>query len=239
MHVYAPNHDEALDLVSRAKRYNEWTLGRARKYLGASVMDFGAGIGTFTAMLAPSLLQVVAVEPEPSFAGALRRRFADAPNVAVLQADAAMLPTAVPHSSFDAVICFNVLEHISDDRGALEGLRTCLQPGGYLLLLVPAHPWLYGSIDRLHGHERRYRKNGLTELLSQSGLSVELVQYVNPVGALGWFVAARLLQRKHVSPAQLRVYEAVMPALRLIDHLRLPFGASLWAVARRPMLTEG
>ena len=231
--TFAPNHDEALELVAYAERYNEWVLSRARPYLGPRVLDFGAGIGTFTEMLAASSDMVVAVEPEPEFAASLERRFRDRTNVQVVEAEAKTLGHHLESSVFDAVVCFNVLEHIFDDAGALTAVRSCLRLGGHLLLLVPAHPFLYGSIDHLHGHERRYERRGLSALLLESGYAIETLRYVNPVGALGWFLDARLLHRKHVSAGQLRLYERLVPVLRPLDRIRWPFGASLWCVARR------
>jgi SAM-dependent methyltransferase len=238
-HIFAPNHDEALQLVGSATRYNAWLLDRIHPYLGERVLDFGAGIGTFTEMLASLSEFVMAVEPEPDFVARLERRFAAWQNVEVVEAEAETLRETVPRASFDAVVCLNVLEHIGEHERALAELRDCLRPGGHLLLLVPAHPVLYGSIDRLHGHERRYRKRDLRSLLLGTGFSVEVLRYVNPVGAVGWFFAARVLRRRHVSPTQLRLYESVVPVLRVIDRLDLPLGASLWAVARRPSTESG
>jgi SAM-dependent methyltransferase len=43
---------------------------------------------------------------------------------------------ALPNSSFDAIICFHVLEHV-DDRKALAELRRILRPDGFLFLMFP------------------------------------------------------------------------------------------------------
>ena len=50
----------------------------------------------------------------------------------------------------------NVLEHIEDDAAAVRRFRSVLPEGGRLVILVPALPALYGSIDEAIGHFRRY-----------------------------------------------------------------------------------
>ena len=218
-----------LDRMAGAGAYNAWLLERARPYLGRRVLDAGAGIGTFTELLARDGLDVVAAEPDPEYAEALRERFAARANVTVVAAEAG----AVDDGDFDSVLCFNVLEHIRDDVGALRQFRQRLRDGGRLLLLVPAHPALFGAIDRSVGHERRYRKQGLRAALEAAGLAVERLRYVNPVGAVGWFVASRLVGTAAVPGGPLRLYDRLVPLFRALDRVELPFGLSLWAVARK------
>jgi SAM-dependent methyltransferase len=196
------------------------------------VIDVGAGIGTFTEAVAPGRELVVALEPDPRFAEHLRRRFSHRPNVEVRQEEAAALET-LP-SGADTILCFNVLEHIGDDVGTLASFCKALRPGGRLLLVAPAHPRLYGSLDRYLGHERRYRKKDVASLFMRAGLEVEELRLVNPLGVLGWFVSARLLRRRVIPSRSLALYDRLVPALRGLDALELPVGLSVWAVGRRP-----
>jgi hypothetical protein len=121
---------------------------------------------------------------------------------------------------------------VPDDADALERFRGVLAPEGTLLLLVPAHPTLYGATDRALGHERRYGRSHLRELLENAGFRAETVRPVNPVGAVGWFVSSRVLRRDRIPGGALHLYDALVPALRAADSLPVPFGLSLWAVAR-------
>jgi SAM-dependent methyltransferase len=214
--------------MAAAERYNAWLLDRAEPYLGRRVLDVGAGIGTFTERLAPLCELVVAVEADPEFTRILEQRFADHSSVQVVHAEA---EASLPEGPFDSIVCFNVLEHIAADDEALTSFRARLAPGGALLLLVPAHPRLYGATDRMLGHERRYLKTQLRGRLENSGFSVEVLRHVNPVGALGWLVSARLLRREEIPRASLAVFDRTVPLVRHLDRPRLPFGLSLWAVA--------
>ena len=215
--------------MAAAARYNAWLFERAAPYVGRRAVDVGAGIGTFTAMLADRCDHVVAVEPDPPFAQALRRRFAGAPNVEVVEDD---VVASENRGTFDAIICFNVLELIADDRAALSRYRDWLRERGHLLLLVPAHPALYGTTDSALDHARRYRRRSLREKLETAGFKVRALRHVNPVGAVGWFVSSRLLRRVDIPVGPLAVFDDLVPVLRALDALRLPFGLSLWAVAQ-------
>jgi SAM-dependent methyltransferase len=225
---------ETLRRMAAARNYNGWLFDRLRPYLGKRVLDVGAGLGTFCELVAPSCELVVALESDPGFAAALREIFAGRDRVRVVEGQVeAVDPSALP-APFDSIVCLNVLEHIRDDRAALRRFHDLLAPGGRLLLLVPAHPLLYGPADRELGHERRYSKRPLRALLEQSGLAVEVARHVNPVGAAGWLVSGRLLRRADIPRGPLRVYDRAVPLLRALDRVELPFGLSLWVVGRRP-----
>src|SRR5207302_602970 len=171
-----------LERMGEAHNYNAWLLERSEPYLGRRVLDPGAGVGTFTDVVADGR-EVVALEPDGEHAAALRARFADRPNIRVVESEAS---SAVVGGPVDSILCFNVLEHIADDGRALQSFAQVLEPGGRLLLLVPAHPFLYGTIDRALEHARRYRRRELRAKLGAAGFAIEALQYVNPVGALGW-----------------------------------------------------
>jgi SAM-dependent methyltransferase len=226
---------ETLERMAEAPNYNAWLLERSEPYLGRRVLDVGAGTGTFTEALAREH-DVVALEPDPALFEILRRRLALSPNVNVSSLDAASLASSNVGEPFDSIVCFNVLEHIAADREALEVFMANLRPGGHLLLLVPAHPSLFGSTDVTAGHERRYQREPLRALLEDVGFRPDVLRYVNPVGGVGWFVSARLLKRKYVPTGPLRFYDRLVPLLRTLDHVDVGFGLSLWAAARRPAL---
>jgi SAM-dependent methyltransferase len=216
-----------------AQNYNRWLFDRCEPHLGHRVLDAGAGIGTFTE-LAAARHEVVAAEPDPAAWPALEGRLGGHPNVRIVRGTAGDVEGA-----FDSIVCLNVLEHIADDRGTLRQFHELLVRGGKLLLLVPAHPALYGAIDHALHHERRYRKSDLGERLTEVGFAVETLRLVNPLGAAGWFVSSRLRKRDKVPEGPLLLYDKLVPMLRALDRIELPFGLSVWAVARRTMARDG
>jgi SAM-dependent methyltransferase len=227
--VAPPGQDESLDRMADAANYNSWLFRRARPFLGRRVLDFGAGVGTFTELIAEDA-DVVALEPDPAFLPRLRERFHGRENVEVVHGTDERIASL---GRFDSVVCLNVLEHIRDDDVVLARLGAALVEGGHVLLLVPAHQALFGGIDRSVGHERRYGRELLRGRLEQARLAPIELRYVNPVGALGWLVSSRLLGREQVPTGPLRLYDSLVPLLRSLDRIRLPFGLSLWAVARK------
>lgn len=224
--------EQALEALRLSPKYAAWLYSRCRPYLGKRVLDIGAGIGTFSRLAAEHADEVVAVEPEARFASLLSERFSAESCVKVARLEAGHLEPGALGLPFDSVMCLNVLEHIEDDLDALARLRAQLRPDGHLLLLVPAHPSLYGPLDQGIGHFRRYTRRELGEKLAGVGLATAELRYVNPVGWAAWFFYARVLRRKALSTGGARSFDAIVPIVRPLDLLRLPFGLSVWAVAR-------
>jgi len=91
------------------------------------------------------------------------------------------LPAALLGRSFDVVAMFDVLEHIEDDRGALRRCAELLNPGGLVLVTVPAYGWMWGRQDEVNRHFRRYTLGRLRRLLAEAGLAPVRATYFNTI----------------------------------------------------------
>ena len=176
-------HDHGLDvLAENAPNYLRWIADMIEPYLGNKVLDLGAGIGAVTTHYAPGR-EVVACDRSDTCVDALHRRFANAPNVTVVQGDLTELSDWGEH--FESVVMLNVLEHIEDDVGVLSSLQALLQPGGRIVVYVPALNLLYGKMDRTLGHYRRYSKWRFKEIAAHAGLQIVTLRYVECAGDPG------------------------------------------------------
>ena len=88
-------------------------------------------------------------------------------------------------AGLDTVMCANVLEHVEDDELAVRNLLSSLEAGGRLLLYLPAHQALFGVMDELAGHYRRYDQNDLRRIAG--GEPIVQWAFVNPIAAVGWW----------------------------------------------------
>jgi len=220
--------------LARAERYNRWMFGQLAPFLGQRVLEVGAGIGNLTRYLIGREL-VVATDLNPRYLRMLANTFERHTRVRVTPLDLGDFdPAALAPHRLDTVMCLNVLEHIEDDGLALRRLHESLTPGGRLVLLVPAHRRLYGTIDRAIRHYRRYERDGLVAKMREAGFEVEHVRFFNRLGVVGWFLNSVLLRRTSVPGFQLRLQNLLVPLLRAESALPLPFGLSLIAVGRRP-----
>ncbi|HVN79689.1 MAG TPA: methyltransferase domain-containing protein [Terriglobia bacterium] len=74
--------------------------------------------------------------------------------------------------SFDLVLAFEVLEHYREDDACLRKWFKLLNPGGTLLISVPAHMRHWTSNDERAGHARRYEKAELRRKLMEQGFQI-------------------------------------------------------------------
>jgi SAM-dependent methyltransferase len=162
----------------------------------------------------------------------------------LVQADVLKAPFA---KKFHVVGMFDVLEHIPDDSGVLRQVFDLLEPGGTLLLTVPAHPALWSYFDEASHHCRRYTTSELRGKLQAAGFSIDyLSQYMMPLFPLMWLNrrlsglqrrgASEMAQKEfRINPLVNAVMNVLIGAERplLARRWRLPMGTSLVAVARR------
>lgn len=220
-----------LEALAQAPNYYRWIIHHFRPWLRGTVLEVGAGLGTFAESVRAeaSPERMVLVEPAPNLLEPLRDRFAGHTDVQIV---AGTLETLEP-APIDTAVMVNVLEHIDDDLGTLRDLYCRLRPGGALLIFVPALPWLYGSLDEAFEHCRRYTRAGLRKTIESAGFRPVELRYMNLPGILNWFVAGRLLRVRTIRPGAMRVYDRlVVPVARRIESVVAPpLGQNLLAVA--------
>ncbi len=229
---------EELETLAGARRLGDWMFEQFADAARGRVVEVGAGIGTFSdRLLQAGVAELVQIEPEAGCAGVLERRYAGDPRVSLVREELPDSPTLARRAGeFDLVLCQNVLEHIEDHAGAVAAMAAALRAGGLLALLVPAHPGLFGPLDRAYGHHRRYTPRMLRGLVEQAGLEVERLQHFNALGIPGWWLKNRAGSRE-IGPLSLRAYELAVAGWRPLERrLRPPVGLSLIVRARRPGL---
>ncbi len=202
---------------------------RLRRWIGRRVLEIGSGIGNLSAFLTDRE-RLVLSDTREEYLSQLRQRFAGRPNIAVARLYLPNEHSALGGERFDTVICLNVLEHVDDDIASLVAIRALLAPRGRLVLLVPALPALYGSIDRALGHHRRYKRAGLAALMRNTGFTVAHIEYFNIAGIPGWWFAGRVLRRQTIPSGSLRLYDALVPLFRLERLIPWRVGQSLIAI---------
>jgi SAM-dependent methyltransferase len=217
--------------------YMSWQLEQFRPFLGKRVLEVGCGVGSILAQLGPREV-LMGIDIEPDILEFARARFADQPNFVFANLDITALSGAdvaeLKGRRFDTILTINVLEHVQDDAAAVAAMSDVLVRGGVLLVLVPAHPGLYGAYDRMEGHFRRYTKRGLRDLIAHSGLAIERMYRFNAVGAAGWWMQYRLLRRNIHSQGHFKLLQSILPALRAVEsRVKPPIGLSLIAIARK------
>jgi SAM-dependent methyltransferase len=223
-----------LEAVAEAKNYYDWIIESFASRIGRRAVEAGAGIGTVSELILRRAepRELVLIEPDRTNTRALRERFQGDSRVDVRDG---YLEQFAPSLKADSVIAVNVLEHVEHDSEFLSAAHQALVPGGAVLLLVPALPAIYGSLDRAFDHFRRYTRSGLTAQLRGAGFEIEKLHYLNMLGVAAWFASGRILRRTTLGRDQVRFYDRfVIPALRQIEsRFHPPIGQSILAIARK------
>lgn len=233
-HQYAADD---LETMQEARRYAAHVFNLFRPYIGRRVLEVGAGIGTMTQKLAAVADSVFAIEPNLNCATRARDAIGGNPKVSLHIAHLEDCdPIDLRAHRFDTVFCVNVLEHIEDDVAALQAFKDVLQPGGHVLIYVPAVQAAYGPLDAELGHHRRYSKRTLARAFDNAGLDLDVLRYSNPIGLLGWMFNARVTKTTAHSRTQVILYETLVApwALPLERLVAPPIGLSLVAIGSKP-----
>lgn len=228
----ADAHLEAvLEQLEAAENYKAWILELVAPYVRGHVLELGAGRGTYSRELREMGTALTAIEPSGSAAAHLRRQLAGVPGVAIVEG---VLEGDLVRG-YDTAVMLNVLEHIEHDALVVQHLYDGMEPGGHVVVWVPAFPLLYGRFDRQVGHHRRYRRATLVRMLEDAGFEMVQCRHVNLPGWFAWLAVVRVLRSHPTSGGLSHLYDRwFVPVTRSVERrVRAPFGQSILAVGRR------
>jgi glycosyltransferase involved in cell wall biosynthesis len=211
-----------LNRLSRAPRFSAWMGDVVRPHCGQRVLEIGSGTGNLTRELIPRELYF-ASDINPLYLDSLKGLTHDRPYLHVTLTDVTKVESfpQVP-GGFDTVVCLNVIEHVDDDRGALENIRRVLAADGRAVILVPHGPQIHGTLDEVLGHRRRYTLESLQQLAEQAGFTVRETILFNRTGWPAWWLNGKILKRRSFGLGQIVALNTLTPVFRRIDE-RLPF----------------
>lgn len=217
-----------LELFDEAKNWKGYYYQLIRRYLGKEILEVGAGIGSTTkALCQQSHQRWVCLEPDSALINTLKTSF-QLPKVCEICEGT--LASLGPNELFDSILYIDVLEHIEDDQNEFQQAETHLNSGGYLIVLAPAHQWLFSPFDRAIGHYRRYDARML-QRLTAPGLSIKKLWYLDSVGLIA-SLSNRWLKQSMPTKAQIHLWDNWMvPASKITDPiLRHRFGKSILGI---------
>jgi len=190
------------------------------------LIDFGAGIGTFSRRLRKAGYNVTCIEPDSAQRQRLEEQgFKTLENI-----------TALADNSASFIFSLNVFEHIHDDSVAIRDICQKLKPGGALLIYVPAFECLWTSLDEKVCHYRRYTKRTLRRLVEQESFAIENTRYADCLGFIAAFVF-RLFHRSAstLTATTIKFYDHwIFTPSRVLDRLfDRWFGKNVWVLCRK------
>ena len=215
-----------------------------------ALFDIGCGSGGLLAYLGESGVRLAGACDAYLESLQMVRSRVKAPLVLV---DEGRLPPLGPGQSLLGL--FDVLEHLDDDVETLRFLCSVLEPGGALVITVPAHPFLFDEMDVLAHHRRRYRLPELRDKLEHSGFEVRaLFHFMAPLvpllilgrtlGRLSGRDKARAAGRRAVELSVIPGLNGALAMLLAVERRglalgwSLSFGSSILAVAVRSGVGE-
>jgi 2-polyprenyl-3-methyl-5-hydroxy-6-metoxy-1,4-benzoquinol methylase len=223
--------------LNRAPRFTKWMADVIKPYLGNRVLEIGAGIGNMTLNLIPRTIYW-ATDINPEYLDYLEEMRSTRPYLHVSYTNGMSGDSFPTGQEFDTVVCLNVVEHLSDDAGALRNIFNALGESGRAIILVPNGPELTGSLDGVLGHCRRYTPEQLIAVGEQAGFHVEKLLKFNRAGTPAWWLNGKILRRTTFGTFQIRLLNMLTPIFRQIDAL-LPFPPlSIIAVLRKENLSS-
>jgi SAM-dependent methyltransferase len=197
-----------LDVFAAAINWKQYWRSHVVRFVGGDVAEVGAGIGSNTELLCNSdhVRQWTCLEPDPRLAQRLRDSLRGGAGRCTIVVGT--LEDVGDDDRFDSVMYIDVLEHIEDDRAELRRAAAHLRPGGTLVVLAPAHQWLFTAFDAAIGHYRRYTRSSLAAAVPP-GLRVQELIYLDSVGLLASAANRFLLRSASPTPSQIKLWDRV------------------------------
>jgi SAM-dependent methyltransferase len=224
-----------LDIFSRATNWKAYYRHLIRNYVGNEVLEVGAGIGATTMTLCQgNIRRWVCLEPDPELAGKISHLIESGQLPKYCEVWEGTLTDLIHPDTFDTILYIDVLEHIRDDRMEIELATKRLEPGGFLVVLAPAHQRLFTRFDAEIGHYRRYDKSSLSAIIPENLKCYDLY-YVDSIGAIASLGNRYVLRRAMPNLQQIALWDKLMiPLSRIFDPLlRFTTGKTILGIWRK------
>jgi SAM-dependent methyltransferase len=224
-----------LALFETMHNWKSYWSSRIHPFIIGDILEVGAGTGSNTPFLNKGRHgRWLCLDPDSRLIARLKETLSQTPSLHGHETACGKLKSLNASQRFDTIIYIDVLEHIENDRDELETAALLLRAGGRIIVLAPAHPWLFTPFDAAIGHFRRYNRAMLRNI-SPRGLHLQHLIYLDSVGLLFSIANLLLLRQSMPTIAQLRFWDRfAVPISRVLDRCLFGLvGKSIVGIWRR------
>jgi hypothetical protein len=207
-----------LDMFAEASNWRRYWASQIIPYISGRVLEVGAGLGINTPVLScEKVEQWLMLEPDGNMAAQLEAAVDEGALDKRCKVINGTLQSLASGLQFDTIIYIDVLEHIEDDRSEFNLASEFLVDGGHIIVLAPAHEWLFSEFDQAVGHYRRYNAKTLVNAAPET--LVPLVsKYLDCIGIF-CSIGNRMLLRSSIPQlSQIRFWDHILVRIsRVLD----------------------
>lgn len=215
-----------LEIFELARNWKKYIAQAMSPHLRGSVLEAGAGIGSVTmsvlgpeSELAVNVSSWVSLEPDCSQVSRIKGLIDDGALPAFCQVRTGTLENISNDSSFDTILYIDVLEHIEDDAGELARAASLLSSGGRLVVMSPAHNFLFSPLDTAAEHYRRYNRPQL-RAIGPASTRLLSCRYLDSVGMAASLANKMFCRQALPTPSQIALWDGFMVRIsRIVDPL--------------------
>lgn len=209
-----------LENFAQAVNWKAYWSSQIDPYLGQEVLELGAGIGaTAKALSHRHYRSWLGLEPDQQMCDVIRSQMGQGGFPASYQIRQGTSNSLDAVERFDTVLYIDVLEHIENDSEELARVSGHLVDGGHIVIVAPAHNFLYTDFDKRIGHYRRYQK-GMLRAIVPAGMHVRKMHYLDSVGMLASLANKLILRSDMPKLTHIKFWDTVMVgASRWVDPL--------------------
>lgn len=209
-----------LDLFAKATRWKQYFRSTFSQFLKGDVLEVGAGLGGTTEILCDGTQNSwLCLEPDKSMTESIQDKIRSGELPSCCRARSGFMSELSSSDLFDTILYIDVLEHIEDDKTEALAAAKHLKPGGFLIILSPAHQYLYSPFDKAIGHFRRYSLQELKAAVPRDLAQVSL-RYLDAVGLFASLGNRMLLRQSMPTEKQILFWDKVLvPISQVVDPL--------------------
>ena len=220
-----------LELFSKALNWKHYFKNLIDPYISGNVLEVGSGIcGTTRLFVDKKISSWTCLEPDKKLKLICKNNIEEFPkNFSVSDFDSMM---SIPKNVFyDTILYIDVLEHIKDDKNEMNLAANHLSPGGKIIILSPAHQYLFSPFDKSIGHYRRYSKKSISYLIPPNFQQKSLL-YIDSMGFFLSLINKIILRKKIPSSFQINFWSKYfIPISILLDkRIKFSFGKTVIAI---------
>tara|TARA_B110000211_G_scaffold233693_1_gene300635 strand:- start:2595 stop:3284 length:690 start_codon:yes stop_codon:yes gene_type:complete len=201
-----------------------------KKYMKGSVLEVGAGCGSFTRNYINSeISSITLTEVDNKNILDLREKFKSNQKIKITKDNIYSI-----NQKFDVIVYLHVLEHIKNDEEEIKEAAKKLNKDGTLIIMVPAHQKIFSNLDSAVGHFRRYEMDFFNKKFDH--LEISSAKFLDSMGYFLYYLN-KLFFKKEVYPSKLKIFiwdKIFTPISAVADFiLRYKFGKCILAVYKK------